>query len=333
MDPLLVLLSVLTLPYGVIFSSNELKIVKYSGLAYFVVSVVCECYYAFKNWTRLSTIEWVGYEAFYSGVIVYGYTLLRNRNFIVDYVRSNIHLLDKSNRKKIIALLIFVISHGLLELSMYINDQGVKVWQHFSADQPFNQSDYVQLSQTIFVIHYFWDMFSPVLYGLMFFLMHLRHKKFLEHLTGSKNHPHGLVYTVLVRIKADHEHFDNVMSLIPAIWLINMILGISAVVGGFASMNPFLAALSVLEEFVYFPAVFIFINRSYYNLSKKVSQLKQQIAVNRTTDQPCLTLSLLDQMSSVCVTAGSLVNLDKNLVLPVIGTVFTYTFLFREKFL
>lgn len=89
----------------------------------------------------------------------------------------------------------------------------------------------------------------------------------------------------------------------------------------------------VSETFIVWILVFIFVNLCHVKIKRKINQLRYFIATNNQKDETKGNLlKLLDLMANVHVTAGHLIRFDKEIILPFIGSLFTYTFLFSDKF-
>lgn len=325
---LFVLLSCLTVSYGVAFTRRRCRLIYCLGLAYFLSAIVFEVNFSIRAFSSVSVLEFIGYQVFFLGTLIYGCILVTHERTVVSYVRLNIRLLNSRQRRKLLLLLAGVTGHAASELLVSLYGQLTRVNEVISSQ---DQSIVVDFTFVIFQPFYFWDMFGSVLYGLMFFLMHLKHQRLLAHLDRQEWHPHVLIYRVLTQLKLDHLHFDRLLSMLPAIWLVNMVLGLGGVIELVAQIDKVRAVLIIFAKLFYFSAAYVLVNKCYSTFAQNIEQVKYKIIINKSSDKLGLAISLLDQMTGVCVTAGSLVKLDKSLFLPVIGSVLTYTFLFRDK--
>lgn len=334
MKILLILLSMLTFFYGVLFTANSKLIFKIFGRLFLLFLISRETYLVYLEKDRLLPVEIINYEIFFVGIIIFAWVIITNERKIVNYISNNINLLNEKQYKTIVTYTSVILLVSLITFFIELKTLIILVnTKNFLTEEVFRS-----FSRTLCHGYRFWNSSSSIIYSLMYFLMYLKHDNLLNNLQEIKHNSYSIIYISLSKIKNDHEYFDNLVSLLPAGWLLNLFLGTSGIIETTMNktLNYLLIVTCIYEHFFSWPIMLIFVINKYHSrLISKIECLKYNVAVEEysSLDEPKGSkIKLLEQMANIHVTtASSLIKLDKGLILPLIGSICTYTFLFREK--
>lgn len=336
MKYLKLLLSAITVQYGVTFFKEESILIKVICRLLFILSLIKEIESDYYLLGQVSILDFAGFSTFYLGSLVYGWILITKRNLLVKLVLQDAKLFNRIQYKKIILCIIFVLTITIIDLItriVLLYDQLVD--KTSKGHSIYDRRIFILTAELVLHPYYQWNSFSALFYGLIYFQMNLRNDLIIEKLLLTKYHSYPLIYDALTQFKINHENFDDLMSLLPAIWMAHIFLGVGAIIRMVVDFKYSIMSFSLLvKDFLCWTIVYFLIYKCHRNLNEKINKLKYTIAVKGPLDEPKgLTLQLLDQMSSIHVTAGHLVKLDTSLPLPFVGSICTYTFLFMDTFL
>lgn len=336
MKVLQVLLSVLTVCHGVIFFEKDVAEIKLIGRLIFFIAYSLFVVSHYPYFIEQPIYIVASLLTHVVGITNYSWILITKGKLIVDHILTDINLLTPSHCRKIILYICFVLFLLIVQWFGYayyfynsvlyrLNNGGNLI----VFDSSFNL-----LIQAIFQPCFRWGSFSSVIYGVIYFQMHLKHDKIIDQLRMKKVNSFCVIYKALTKIETDFEYFDNLFSSIPALRLVHIFLSMTGTIHFINQTGYQLMLFAVLfDEFVCWILVYVFINVCHSKIYKKIYRIKYSIAVyDRTDDTRGHTIQLLDQMANVQVTAGHLIKLDTGLILPFIGSICTYTFLFFDKF-
>lgn len=322
MKLLTLLLSFFTLQYGVAFSQNQSKLIKIIGLIYFLLYISLELYNAHSR-IKLNLIDFIGIEIFFICSFAYGFIFISKGKLIVDYI---IHYINIFTPKQYIIVCLFI-SFLLINNIVHL----------IASIYPFN-SKVLKTSLIFLTIFYrpyfYWISFSASIYGVMYFQMYLKHDRVLNQLFDKKLYTHTVIYKVFMKFKANHRYFDKLVSYFPALWLIQLFIGVNSMISLY-SLIPYKLKIipMVFSEIVPWIFVYLFINLCRSRLCEKIYLLETKVVLNQRFDETKLmSIEFLNRMAQMHVTACGFIKLDTSFILPFLGSLCTYTFLFLEKF-
>lgn len=326
-------LSSLTVYHGLIFIQLDLPIIRLFGVFYYLFSLVKEVYNAYSEFH--SILNWVANEIEFCGMLIYAFVLFIKGKSIVNYVLTNINLLSPFHSKLISIYIIIINVSFIIDWihSAYLLF-GCSINFRTGYIDPSRDFTFFEIVDVIVYPYRSWTGYSSALYGLMYFLMHLKHDEIINQLAEKKQHTYSVMYRAMTQFETNHEYFDSLVCSFPAAWLLNIFLGMNEI-GRYISKVEYKISLYcfIFQDLICWTLTYIFINTCRIKLRTKIRKLKYFIAVKGPLDEPRgLIIQLLDQMANFHVNAGYLIKLDTGLLLPFIGSICTYTFLFKDKF-
>lgn len=332
MDVLKTLLTSLTIFYGVTFNEKDPFLVKFFGSIFVLISATVEVYGCYITFINNPITIFGGYLTESIGIVSFELIIIVKRDEIVRFISSNVNLLSPFQYKVtvscvIISLFIFFIE-SVFNSIVYYNFL-------ITTDSPFSYESYVLMQSVLFKPYDQWTISGAIIYALIYFLIHIKHDRLLnELLKEEKSLSYVVIYKLLLQFESDYKYFDSLVCLLPAFWLIHLFLGMNNIVISILSFDYKVQVVTfVVKNFVSWTLVYILIIFCHSEICEKVKTFKYKIVLSRQIDEPKgLTLQLLDQITSINVTAGYLVKLNSGLLLPYIGSLCTYTFLFSDKF-
>lgn len=329
-------LSLLTIPYGISFSGNLPLPIKIVTRLFFLLSLLDQFYMLLKN-SGETLISTFGYLTFFFSNILFGTILIFRGRKIVDFIIENIHLMNSKQYKLIMSsLLLFLLEMICLTTSRFFSSVLPLIINLSTKSEPgpkIKEKLAMRLFRTCFYIYYFWVTLSGIIYGLMYLMMHLKHMKLLSTVSTSKCHSYVTWFNVVRAVKSDYEHFDHLVSLFPTVWIISIFINTSSALD-IRSLSNIYTIMFLVQDYFCYPIVLLYIHKLHSSFAKSVDQITLSIALsdylsNSSKDQ---LVKLLEQLLTPYVTASSFFRLDKSFVLPFIGSLFTFSILFRENF-
>lgn len=323
------LISGLTISYGVIINSKQFLTARFILTPIFIISIIFELFDLYNKSSILSYIEILGHIIFFIGQVSYGLTIIFKLNVIVPFILRKAKLMSNVEKKKatFFIILIYVLLISLI---------GMKVNSTLHLFNSENKFDWPYLKRIFCVILYpyrLWLAYSSYFYGFMYFLMHLSHLRLLKQLGQVKCHSYSYWYQVLVKIKNEYLLFDQLLSILPSLWILCIFFGCNSLFQVASKNIPF-AIVYFMLDFVSWIFTLILVYKCHCKFVSRVEKLKSDVASSEFTDETTKSqlVILIDQISNVYVTTFSLFKLDKSFVLPFLGSLCTFTFLFRDKF-
>lgn len=327
---IIILLTSFSVQFGLVFAPVQSNLIRFIGLLLLLNQLLLEVYYSYKRIAEsASFIDWIGYESYYISCLLYGFVMLTKGKLIVENILLNINLLNKFQYRVACSLIIFFMSLYVINFFIFFSYTFVNS-KYFS----FSIKRFESIFFIISIPYIHWKFFSGILYALMYFCMHLKHMKLLDHIKQKKSHSHVLVFNVLSEIQFDYENFDNLVSIFPALWMTSLFLGINANINFVKKYGITITLITgfITNEICWY-LVYILVNVCKSTFSKKVKCIQYHIVINESmNDEKLLKLRFFDQMAENHVTAFHLLKFDKGLFLPYIGSLLSYTFLFYDKF-
>lgn len=279
-------------------------------------------------------LYWFTYATYFIGAFSFGLIMMIKGISIANYILTNINLLNRFQYRVAVTYGLLILLITLVDFSIMLKAVVKNIIISWGKDKFFNEEFIYWSVRSATVAYGEWITFGSFIYGIMYFLMHLKHMNVLDQMTQSKIYSYSLFYKALNMFESDHENFDNLLCLLPAIWLVHMLFATSVFIYlvKFAYTIPIMSLYT--KELISWPLIFILISFSRAKVSKKISELQLLVALDDSTNgcQGEAMIKTLNKISRCNVTAGHLINMDKGLFLPFVGSVCTYTFLFMEKF-
>lgn len=337
MNFLLFSLSLITFNLGIIFERKPKKILKF--LYFFYLLFFSLSLYSFYSASlevfKINIFFWLASRTYHLGSFLYGCTMIIKRHSIVNFVVFNIHLLSKLQSNLIILYVLLIFSVYVFDWVRGIEIIFLGIKRIVLKEEQLNTESVSYL--IIFFLHTLyssWIPFSSTIYGLMYFLMHIKHMQLLDILSQTKSNSYSTFFKTLTVFQLDYEHFNNLVSTFPAVWLIHVLLSMSTFVKLVKILHSIDFYNLLLKEFVSWPLIFILIAFCRSRLTRKIIYLQLIVSYDNTTNGP-QTSAMMNVLKRICkchVTAGNFVNIDRSLILPYVGSVCTYTFLFLDRF-
>lgn len=301
-----------------------------------MVREVYKSYEAFLHQTTY--LELIGFEAFHIGMVTFFFVIIRKGRLIVDFIIEHLDLLNKVQyRKSVIycsSILIMSLIKSVLGFCIFSDD----LVEALNKTKPFD-AEFVSQSYKSLIGEFYdsWVSTSSFIYGLMYYEMHLKHRKLVQNLIETKSCSYSIIYKALTQVRSDHCYFDHLVSLFPFVWLLFLFIGCGAMMEVILSYDLEFRDIRIVtiihNDIICWSIVLIFIVKCHSEFSKDIEVLKYQIATNDKIDEhKGLTVLLLEQMENVHTTAGSLIKLNKGLLLPLCGTIVSFYFLFKDNF-
>lgn len=335
-----IFLTILFFFYGISFTKkNTLDVsIKYLGRCLFILASLWDLHVLYNSiFEESSLIEILGYSSDTLSIISTGISLIIKSKLIIKFVFNHLKLLTSFHIK----IIVFCISITLLNsFSLFVNSivglseqfryfNNITVQKESSIE--FATQDY--FTDLIFRPYYEWTSYGATIYGIMYFMMYLKHDKILNCLLLKKEYSYLVIFKTLHKFETDIEHFDNLVTYLPAIYLVNVFLAMNLLIIYLRTGSTIQVITSIFGMFIVWPVTYFVVNIFHSKIKKKIYQLRYLIATeSQQNETKGNLLKLLDLMSNVHVTAGHLIRLDKEFILPYIGSMFTYTFLFSDKF-
>lgn len=333
MDRLLLLLSILSIPYGVSYVGKvPLPFVIITRFLFFC-SVADQIRMTYDHFAE-SMMMMGAFAVSISGNLAFGLTLIVKGKEMVKSVTNNVHLM--SGKQKRIFCLIF----SLLILEIIV----VMICRIFTSILPHIHSLRSGKGHTLHCIrgvirniiypYYFWPAHSALIYALMYSLMHLKQMNLLSSVENITIHSYVTWFNIINFIKCDYETFDKLFSSFPAVCLCSIFTDTIIIIQKLSIVN-FYSFINFLNSYICWPLVLFAINQLHSHLSKKVDQIILKVAQSEYVNELLKghLVNLIKQISDFHITAFSVVRLDKSLVLPLLGSLFTFSLLFKEYFL
>lgn len=337
MKLLAILLTFTTIIYGVIFTHDQQSI-KFTLIPYslFTLSCLFCIYSAYELLGQIFILVWCALCTFYLGSYIFGIILILKRQSIVSYILNYLPLLNNLQYKIIITyvtLITIMCFVDWIALSYLLS----KIIEIFLLSREGKLMSFGFFSLILTFLNFFyseWIPLSSIIYGLMYFLMHLKHIKILENLTKSNNFIYSNFYKASNILETDHHNFDSLVCYFPGIWLVHILFSINAFIIAVSKVPPVLLVNLFIKEFLCWPIIFFLINYCRSRIIRKILHLQLIVAIEDKTNgsEGHTIVQTLKRMANFHVTAGHFVNMDKGFILPFIGSVCTYTFLFMDKF-
>lgn len=334
MKLLLNLLSSITIFYGITFTNKQSKIIQLIGFIFFIIFNFNQIVFSYDTYydKDRKILQWIGSQTYHLGSFVFGWSIVIKGKSMVDYMMKNNYLMTKSQYKFILCYTLFII---IIFVFDWIIISKKVFFYLLTVDKLFSRETfYFWLAMFTYPCNQ-WLLFSSLIYGIMYFLMHLNHMKLLQNLTNLKYYSYSTFYRTLTTVQSDYENFDDLFSLFPGSWLVHILLSINCFIslvrdGSFH--NEFTFTILLIKEFAFWILVLFFVNVLRSKFIKKIQQVKYFVATVNLIDETKghSIIQLMDKMCDINVTAGHFCKLDKGLILPFIGSLLTYTFLFME---
>lgn len=326
-------MSTFTFTYGVTFAKKDPRFLKVAGKIYFSLNTIVELYGSYFTFREQEPIQFAGYFTESFGILSFGWIIIIKREQIVSFIQLHYNLLSSFQYKMAIlfssvTLTSFVVEHIYSFICFHNN------LIKFSSLN-FTYDSYVFFQPAIFFAFEDWTVFGATIYCIMYFLMIIKHSRILDELERQKILSYEAIYKIFIQFKGDYEHFDNMVGLLPACWLVHIFLAMNAISKIYISSLEYKVQVVVFifKYFLIWPVVYILVNIWHKKIRDKIKKIQLTVVLARKTDEPKgLLVQLLDQIANVTVTAGYLVKFDYKLFLPYIGSLCTYTFLFHDKF-
>lgn len=323
-----ILLSVISFQYGFIFFPKQSRFVRYIGLIIFLNHLFLEFYNIFnRNWSRNSFINWIGYEIYYVGSVIYGFVIIKNGKKIIDHILSNLYFINRFQYivlcSSITIILFFYLTGLVISCVVYVVQN--ELWL-------FTGNVVLIISTVSSSPNLYWTLFSSIIYSIMYLEMHLKHMNILAHIKEKKNYSHLLIYKLLIQIQSDYKNFDNLVSIFPGLWLTTFFLGLTSNVFYFTGnkFHKFIFIIYFANVSSWF-FVYILVNFLKSFLCARIKSIEYDVVIDCLIDEQRV-FRFLDQMADTHVTAFHLFKFDKGLFLPYMGSVLSWTFLFVDKF-
>lgn len=332
MNALQFFLTSINFHYGLFFTNYESKIAKSIGSFMLTFFICHELYLAYTRLNRNTFLTWIGLESYFVGSFIYGILTMAKHKQIVNYILPNIRLLNHKQYKIAVcaaATAFFLIIWDSIFLA-YVLSQKWYFDTFFDTKQPF----WCSLIEASTQIYHQWSTFGSVIYSLMYFITHLKHISILDELKHIKRLEYSMIYRILIKFRQDLQYFDSIISILPAVWLVHILLAMNCLYFMIVNSHVISIMAIVIKEFIVWPSVFIFINICRSKFQKEIECIKFKVAIDDSLDDAKghAMIQLLDRISNIHVTAAHLIKLDSSLILPYIGSVCTYFFLFHDKF-
>lgn len=326
MKLIFILLSLFSFNYGVIFAPVQSKIIKYLGRLLFVNYLILEIYNGInRNSKDYTFVDWIGYESYVIGCIIYGFLMIKNGDKIVNYVISNIDFLNRFQYKVTCFAIIICFVIYTLGIAMSCKD--------YLTDAEFvfvGQTRYAAIFNAIASPYNYWVVISSIIYSLMYFEMHLKHTKFLDRMKQDKIRSHILVYKISIQVQNDYENFENLVSILPALWMTTFLLGMNANITYARGIRFDIIIFTsfFMSVIAWFP-VYFFVNYCKSSLRTKIKYIEYDFLFDESIDEQKV-YRFLDRLTDIHVTVFHLLTFDKGIFLPYVGSVLSYTFLFLQ---
>lgn len=326
-------LSALTIPYGVSFSvklSLPVKLFVRFLLFLFFLDQVRITYCSFSG----SLISVAGYVIYFIGSLIYTFVLTFRSELIVKTINNNLHLLSAKQYKFISIVFSFLLLEiTLVSIIRFITLVVPSVIQLVKRETN-NKLLYVGLINHHLVFHYyFWLDQSSLIYGLMYLMMHVRHMQLLSSAANIKSHSYVNWFKVVSTFKSDYETFDNSFSLLPMVWILAIFVDTAPNFSERTFYNLYVIIFFIQDYFM-FPLILLSVHKLHSCMRKRVEQIILEIVLSGHLDTSSKDqlVNLVKQIPKFYVTAASLIRLDKSFILPFLGSLFTFSILFKENF-
>lgn len=336
-DILTFLLFLFFVPYGVNIRSNKPISWKIIGIIFYIIHIISGAYDAFVMFSVLETLDWVGYQSYYFGSLLYGFMIINKRQYFTHNILKS---LDQFNsRQYLIAVVNLTIVHiiTIIDILTVAYDTINKlIIKHQIGEEILTFQTLIGLAYMISQSYFEWLLHSSAIYAVLYFQMHLRQEKIINKLDDLKLISYKNIYKVMSQFKHEINHFDDAVSYMAAYWFVHLFLAMNSMISltkSFSLISKITTAINLFHWCV----VFVFINICRSKILTKIDRLKIKVVMensNRIIDEirSHTLIKLLDDLSSIHVTVGQFFKLDKGILLPFVGSVCTYTFLFMDKF-
>ena len=334
MNKLLFLISFVTGPYGVIFSRRQPPEFTLIARITFLVAVVRESFYVYAKVTREHScaLELVVMSLIPIGLFFTGLFMTTNQKEIRKLMFNRVSLLKKSQIKQCILLLCILYILVIIETVVTIINALQFHQEHFNNTDISTVEHINEFLSPIFNFYTNWIPMTAGLYCFMFYQMHLAHMNMLIGIKSTAGR-YSLWMRLWYQIDQDYLQFDRLFSHLPGLWLLYVFLGIGGYVEIASEQDIYFSILYPILDYFSWSVVFYFIHKMHKKFHRLCVILKLHVANNSLMDESSRAniVEIIDKIADHYVTAGSIVKVDKYLLLPFLGSLCTFTFLFREQ--
>ena len=334
MNWLLFLLSVIFFPYGISFTQEMKLIIKFIPYLLFILSIFDQIHMMNENF-KGSFIGIFCYFVYLIGYLTYSFVMFIRGKKLASTIMENIHLLNRKQYKLILICSSLLILNAIIldahRLITSVIPVIIKLINHY--DKRNIVELFIVTARFLSLPYYFWTAHSAFIYGLVYLLMHLKQMKFFSSLENIKNHTYSIWFNVLTCVQFDYENFDKLLSVVPTSWIFCIFINTSPLLQRISSINfPTLAV--TVQDYVSWPIALFCIHKLHSSFEQKIDQIIFTIVMNDSLSDLSKDQfrKLLKQTRNCYVTACFLFRLDKSFVLPFLGSLFTFSIIFKENF-
>lgn len=332
-----VIISLITLPFGFVLK-KKMKVlsifitclfITHLGLHFDFLNVKVNEGLDNKALTKLGAfVVWLGFLT----EIICSVTLILRQNTIRSFVEPFLPQVSKKDKLKII----FVFSLCHVTLAIWYCMALAKLVRGDRNSQ-LNHSTARVIIDFITVIYSMWQVTMPAIYWLLFYLMIFRHKRKLRSMvTFGYETMYDLWFLFCEQIEDDYNQFNRLFSHLPGIWLAYTFMGFAGHIELIFNETISNMFFHIFVDFAPWILSLVAINLHHSSFVSQAKVVERVISLRgKIHDSSKYAIKcLIDEMChknkpvSCCI-----VTLDKTLLLPFLGSVCTFTVLFRDQFL
>ena len=333
MDWLMFLFSASTFIYGVKFTSECSRLTKIITRAIFVLVFLDMLHVTYQALFKDDFLKVIAIFIYPLGNLCYALRLNFKKKQIVQFFQDHVNLMNRKQRRVavicILAVHFFVILATICHFATYSLPILIRLAKHSTI----KKHEVEGLLRNLAFPYYFWIISSTFLYGFAYFILHLRHMKMLSSLFDTKCYSYSTWCKLFLQIKFDYQHFDRMFSIIPSFWIGAAFLTVTFSTQ-LSKYRMFISIVFSIQDYMIWPFALVLVQNVHSKYCCSLERIIERVISNdQLTDVSKEQLiALLDRMQQVYVTASGLITLDKSLILPYLGSLFTFGVLFKDTF-
>lgn len=331
-DSVCFFLSSITFFQGVTSYNYLNKWTKVVSIVIFITFLLIELFVFFhiklpQKGQYVHLIRFGGLICFYCCYFIYSFVLFKKGNQIFSFILSNISKTSTFERliiisSVILAWILVLITAKFVFVDTLINGKSQNYFLFV-----------IKVLNIITYPRYLWSCYSAIIYSLIFYLTHLNNVEVLQSNCSSLRPNEFIIWFEKVNeIQKNYHQLDQLVSTWPFLWIIYVFFGLNSII--YHSFDdPMFMLFIIMEDFFYWLVTLVLICQCQRSLSNKIEQVKLAVAIDSSVDNGIKSnlVFLINKITTFHPSAGPFIKLHTRFIFSSLGSIFTFTLLFREQ--